>query len=292
MLAQNRFRPTRGSAVRSLAPRLAMTAAALSLLTACSEESSVVDPSPEPFQSGSLRNGTFYGAAVKLGDGTARSYFTTEDGVTTEVGFALSEKALQGLPAGNGHSDGSHAHFNSFDLRMHPQNTTPFRFLELNWNPQGHEPEGVYTVPHFDFHFWMRPAEERNAIDPSDPQWAQNAANVPAPEYLPAGYVPGGPPGTPLGQLAVPRMGVHWVDMASPELNGSPFTETFIYGTWNGKVMFVEPMITKAMLESKPSFSRALPTPQKGYAPGSYRIYWNPRAREYRVALTGLPTQP
>ena len=33
----------------------------------------------------------------------------------------------------------------------------PYRFMMLDWNPQGHQPPGVYTVPHFDFHFYMVP---------------------------------------------------------------------------------------------------------------------------------------
>ena len=141
----------------------------------------------------------------------------------------------------------------------------------------------------------MVPVEERNGIHPSDPGWAQKANNVPAPEYIPTNYAPGGPPGVAPADVAIPLMGVHWGDVTSPELpwiGGAPFTETFIYGTWNGKVIFAEPMITKAFLESKPSFSRTLPTAQKGYNPGSYRIYWNQRTQEYRVALTELPAQP
>ena len=41
---------------------------------------------------------------------------------------------------------------------------------------------------------------------------------------------------------------------APPELQpppaGKTFTETFIYGSWDGKFIFLEPMITKAYLES------------------------------------------
>lgn len=57
------------------------------------------------------------------------------------------------------------------------------------------------------------------------------------------------------------------------------------------RTIFAEPMITKAFLETKPSYRRAMPTPQEGYDPGSYRVYWRESAKEYRVALTGLPPQ-
>ena len=47
-------------------------------------------------------------------------------------------------------------------------------------------------------------------------------------------------------------MGVHWID---PEVAGvrraRQFTQTFIYGSWNGRLIFAEPMITKALLESR-----------------------------------------
>ena len=56
-------------------------------------------------------------------------------------------------------------------------------------------------------------------------------------------------------------------------------------------MIFAEPMITKAFLGTKPNYSRTLPTAQAGYTPGGYRIYWNEKTKEYRVALTGLPAQ-
>ncbi|MGI8637700.1 MAG: hypothetical protein ACR2KZ_20055, partial [Segetibacter sp.] len=57
----------------------------------------------------------------------------------------------------------------------------------------------------------------------------------PTASYLPQNYFPGAP---------VPQMGKHFVDIASPELNGQPFTQTFIYGSYDSKVTFYEPMIT------------------------------------------------
>ncbi|HEY7597085.1 MAG TPA: hypothetical protein VH969_28315, partial [Actinophytocola sp.] len=43
-----------------------------------------------------------------------------------------------------------------------------------------------------------------------------------------------------------PAMGNHLVDPTAPEFNGTPFTHTWIYGVWNTKVTFFEPMITHA----------------------------------------------
>ena len=55
-------------------------------------------------------------------------------------------------------------------------------------------------------------------------------------------------------------MGAHWLDITSPELNQEnpkSFTQTFIYGSYDGKVIFMEPMITKAFMDSTSQFERA-----------------------------------
>jgi hypothetical protein len=63
----------------------------------------------------------------------------------------------------------------------------------------------------------------------------------PAQDYMPSTYVaiPGG----------VPMMGAHWIDVTTDELNGKPFTQTFLYGSYGGKVSFFEPMIILAFLK-------------------------------------------
>ncbi len=45
-------------------------------------------------------------------------------------------------------------------------------------------------------------------------------------------------------------MGAHWVDPTSPEFTGAGFSRTFLYGFWDGHMNFLEPMITKAFIES------------------------------------------
>jgi hypothetical protein len=119
---------------------------------------------------------------------------------------------------------------------------------------------------------------------PTDPEFEAKGARVPAPELVPAGYtkLPG----------AVPLMGAHWVDPTSPELNGELFTTTFLYGSWDGKPTFAEPMVTKAFMETKPDVRAPVAVPARyaapGYYPTEYRVYWNAGAKEYRVALSGL----
>ena len=256
-------------------PRRTLALAALLVLPLAGCEDDVSRPDLD---------GLVYGDAVALGAGNARSYVQLENGTPVEIGVALSEQALQGLPAGNGDAND---HSNMFVHLLPMPDGVPlqFNFVELDWNPAGHEPPGIYDLPHFDFHFNLNTEAERLAIDPADPAFQQMAENVPAQEFMPAGYV------AP-ALVAVPRMGVHWIDPTSPELNGETFTATFIYGTWDGELIFAEPMITREFLLSKPSFNKTIPAPARvqkaGPMPTAYRIYWNETTKEYRVALASL----
>lgn len=263
-------------------------------------------------ESGARRH---YGTAVRVGGGYARAYVVYErgdGGAPVEVGVALDERALEDLPARNPHaprtSPAGHEHVDNYPylLSLPEGGAPPYRFVELDWNPGGHEPPGIYDTPHFDFHFYTVSPAERASIVPSDPRFQEKADLLPPERERPDSYVVAAPPGAPAP--GVPLMGVHWVDTRSPELQGMfgkpeayrPFTRTFIYGSWNGRFHFVEPMITRAHLLARkaavepaerdeviavpmaPSYS----TP--GYYPGAYRITWDEEAKEYRVALTQL----
>lgn len=236
-----------------------------------------------------------YGTPVPLGDGRARTYVVldTKAGQSpVEVGVALDERALSGLPSGGEE--------NVYRLALPARGPAPYTFVELDWNPRGHEPVGVYTVPHFDFHFVTISDDEWNSIVPTDPLWAAKASNLPTGAYVPRPYIVPGPPAA----VAVPKMGVHWLDPRSPELQNllgnptayQPFTKTFIYGSWNGRFTFLEPMITRAYLLSQPDVVVPIPTPAlyplPGFFPSAYRVTYDAQAREYRIALTALVARP
>jgi hypothetical protein len=240
-----------------------------------------------------------YGGPVQLGGGRARTYVVTDQqtGNPIEVGVALDQAALHNLPASGTLGGGGHEHYTSQLLSLPAGHNTPYQFVELNWNPKGHG--GPYTAPHFDFHFYRISLDERNAIDPAKPEYATRTANLPATEELPAGYVSSHQllNLTP-AQASVPRMGLHWVDMASPELppKNQPFTATFILGSWDGKVIFDEPMITRDFILSQrdSTAAREIPVPAaRRYRPAGfylrgYRVSFDARSGEYRIALTGL----
>jgi len=221
---------------------------------------------------------THYGPAVPLGNGKAQSFITlSRNGAPTAMGIAISEKALENLPTGHeGH--GNHGSLETF-LRLPSQATmTPFKYIILDWAPEGHEPEGVYNVPHFDCHFYMISNEERLGITPL----AEMDPEIPETKYIPVPYIqlPG----------RVPKMGVHWLDPRSPELAGGTFTRTFIYGTYKEKVAFLEPMITLDYIKSKPSDIDPIPLAEAfqiaGFYPSKYQVKYNAVRKEYLIQLS------
>ena len=235
-----------------------------------------------------LERVSLYGTTQPLGDGTMRTYIEMVNSEPVEVGIALSEHALENLPSGH-HDPGAvvfegHHVMWEYVLDLPADNPTPFRHVALNWNLTGHEPAGIYDVPHFDFHFNLISDAERRTITPEDPKFDDKAARLPASTHVPAGY--SAQPG------AVPLMGAHWVDPTSPELNGNPFGTTFLFGTWDGALIFAEPMITKAFLDAKPDFAAEIPVPAQvdvpGYYPSRYGVRWNEETKEYRVSLEAL----
>jgi hypothetical protein len=223
--------------------------------------------------------GRLYGPDAAVGRGRARAYIVFEQGRPIELGIEMTEASLLDLPAHGDHLA------NETVLEVPPGSHTPFRHLTVNWNPAGHGPTGIYTLPHFDFHFYTIEDAARRAIHPADSAFRRKAAALPTPEYVPAGYVSPAP-------FAVPLMGVHWVDPTSPEFKGGTFTTTFQYGSYDGQMIFIEPMITKAYLETKQSASFPVPVAAKhvvaGYYPSSYTVRFNQSTSRYDIALTNL----
>jgi hypothetical protein len=250
--------------------------AALAFAVACSD-------STEPSKAG-----TFYGPSQALGQGTARTFVQLDaSGTPTALGIALSETALTGLPTAVTPPNPAAA---MLDLAFPAEaSVTGFDHAEIQWNPMGHEPPQLYGLPHFDFHFYLVPMSQEMAIVPSDPQFASKASNLPSGEYVPQGYIT--PPGPPAANT-VPQMGLHWIDTKAPELNGQTFSKTFIYGSYDGRFIFVEPMITKAYLDSHPNATTPIPQPAKwaiaAYYPTTYTVAYDPTAKEYRITLGGL----
>jgi hypothetical protein len=242
------------------------------LLGACHHD----DATPQP--------STTYGTPTPVGSGLARAYVTTDaSGNPTEVGVRLSAVALTGLPA-------TPATGTMYMVALPTAaNLTPFDHVSLDWNPLGHDPLPIYGVPHFDCHFYMQSMSAQMAITLDDPK----GDIFPPTAMLPAGYqtAPNVVPAR-----TVPMMGRHWVDPTSPEYQpGGHFSSTFIYGSYDGHVTFLEPMFTKDQLTPALSFTAPIKQPQTyeasvsgRYFPATYSLRYDAAANEYVIALQQL----
>ena len=234
-----------------------LTAAVLLSTTACEKDDS----------------GTYYGEKANYQGSELSTYITTdEDGHPKEIGFTVTEAAFNSFDALTGDVDWS------LDFPT-ANNETPFVHLWAGFNPHGHEPMGIYDKPHFDFHFYTTSEAERLTISPAD--------TVKGAKPLPAGEVPA----TYFNAGLVPTMGSHWIDGTAPELNGQPFTETFIFGSFDGKMTFYEPMITKAFIEEKHNFSKNIPAVtafgQRGkYYPTKFGFRHDDAAKTYQFYMS------
>ncbi|HVZ57700.1 MAG TPA: hypothetical protein VG870_13665 [Chitinophagaceae bacterium] len=205
-------------------------------------------------------SGLFNGPVVSYQGGKAWTWVQTDaDNKPLRVGISIDDQAMAHLDPGTSES-GEDADAISLAFDSHAS-LTPFQHALVEWNPHGHEPAGIYDKPHFDFHFYMTSEADRLAI----PAYEQNSAAFD--HFPPAGYMPDVYQAIPGG---VPQMGTHWVDVNTPELHGQPFTQTFLYGSYNGAVTFYEPMITKAFLYTSANFRRDIPVPAKFARAGYY----------------------
>jgi hypothetical protein len=217
------------------------------LLVGCNEEDEVAP--------------TYKGAEQSIGNGKAYTWakFST-DGKPTSLGFTMTKGALDNLPHGGIAL--------VLELPAEAKGKTPFDHIMLDYLHTGHEPPGVYDVAHFDMHFYLQPLAERKAIPPY-PLASTKFDKLPATDFMPKGYIR-----LPAG---VPEMGVHWADPSSAELSGKgKFTETLIYGSYDGLVTFMEPMVSYDFLKNNPNLSKTMPLPAKfaksGYYPMKYSI--------------------
>lgn len=161
---------------------------------------------------------------------------------------------------------------------------TPFQYMMIDWNPQGHPPAGIYDKPHFDFHFYIQDWDEVMAIAPGSCSGLACDAYERAIKPVPAAFVPSGY--IDVGSV-VPYMGNHLIDATSPEFNGKPFTRTWLYGAYDGQVTFYEPMITLQSLISEPNQCTSIKQPEQyadsGYYPTKYCTEYDRDNSVYRI---------
>jgi len=238
--------------LHSFARAFALILSLAIVTTACEKESQKENP-------------VFEGPRVSIGNGKTYTWVKLRaDGNPDKLGITLTKDALENLP-----QDPNDHHHNTFTLQLHQKaSAIPFDHVTVDWNPVGHPPQNLFMVPHFDFHFYAMTQGERAQIPPYQVDPSKHDILPPA-EYMPQDYqrIPEG----------VPAMGVHWADMTAPEFNGEPFTYSFLYGSYNGKVTFLEPMVKYQFLKDGGTVNQTIKQPQKymrsGFYPTKFRIY-------------------
>jgi hypothetical protein len=213
---------------------------------------------------------TVYGSSKTFGSGTVKSFARLDAaGKLTQIGAAFSDAAIFSL---------AHTSIDmALELPAEAMKNTQFKHVYLGFLHTGHGPEKIYDVPHFDVHFYTVPNEERLAMNEKTMEKMSKPAS---PDILPTGYIP---------TVPVPFMGQHWEDVKAPEFNGKPFTATMVYGTFDGNLIFQEPMISLDFLKKAQNEVFALHQPAKymksGMYPTEYRVAYNSTEKQFEVTI-------
>ena len=247
------------------------------------------------------------GWRASLGDGEVRSFADVgENGAPNAVGIMVSARALAGLPTepsdrhhctdrdGDGVTAQTSECIPTHELvvplpdAVTGRSDTPFKWALVNWNMLGHIPSGVYDVPHFDVHFYMTPIEEVFAIGDGTcgPEFVDCDDFATAKTPLADGLMH---PDFKDVDAIVPAMGNHLIDLTGAEFNGEPFTRTWIYGMFDGRVTFYEEMVALAYLQGKPDSCLPIKSPEAvdvaGYYPTERCIRYDAGADAYLVSM-------
>jgi len=159
--------------------------------------------------------------------------------------------------------------------------------LTMFWEAMGHPP-GPFMTPHFDFHFYVVPPGEEMTYDCKDltkPASLPAAYTLPDP-VLPAEFAKMLGVSTLIG-LCVPTMGMHSLLTADLE-SKETFRGDMVIGYYGGKPIFIEPMLTKAMLQEKKSFDLPIPTIPglSGNYPRTFHAEYDEAAQSYRFIFS------
>ncbi|HTG66403.1 MAG TPA: hypothetical protein VL859_08520 [Flavobacterium sp.] len=226
----------------------------------------------------------FKGPEKQLGYGKVRSWISvTKSGNPNEIGIEITPEAFKNLTDEDDKKIPADHSTIIVPLHLKAKQLTPFDHIGLNWNPHGHVPEGVFDVPHFDIHFYMISVADQMAIPAYSEETDAAFNNYPPDGYMPADYF------TPPGEAtAEPQMGKHWLPANLPDF--LPFSKIMIYGSYNGNVIFVEPMITLEYLlsnvDSSTDYSQPNLFQKPGNYPTKYNVYHNPNNGNTYITLS------
>lgn len=228
------------------------------------------------------------GAEARLGDGAFSSFARLDrEGVPQAIGLVFSAEALNSLPVdrsdehrcfdhdGDGAIEpdpeclASHERVIPLPTELSRRADIPFKWVLLNWNPGGHAPLHIYGLPHFDVHYVMEPIEKIFALmpGPCGEEFIRCDQFERAVRPVPSNYVH--PDFQNVG-AAVPAMGNHLVDLTGHEFHGSAFDRTWIFGSYDGRIIFWEEMVTREYLANRPDTCFDIKTPAAVAVAGHY----------------------
>ncbi len=235
---------------------------------------------------------TYYGAPMTVGSGSARVYVIENTSGTVEVGIEADSTAFVNL------ASDSHLHLDlptsdSFDV-------SPIDHIDLGFALNGHPggpwsdaadvPENSYwAVPHFDVHFMTISDKEADKIIIPNPTDSSDLAYVvPAASDLAAGYALGLNSG-------ISGEGSHWAAGGEFSDFPAPFDYNFLYGFYDGKMTFEEPMVAQTFLadlkngltsDVLQAFSVSSTNPAFG---DQYFIRYDAGSDVFRMGVTTIP---
>jgi hypothetical protein len=232
----------------------------------------------------------YQGDSADLGNGTVSTYVETDAaGDLVSIGVLLSASTFEGIPSepdgtapcfdvdGDGVEDPQTECFMMLRRDLYlptaaSQAMAPFGYVQFNYNPMGHPPPAppVYGVPHFDFHFFLVGLDDVKEIRTGTCGFfidceVYERARVPVPEkYMPPTYIEVG--------AAAGEEGNHLLPSTAPELADPPadFTQTFIFGSYDGHIIFYEPMIAASVFNRGLDECHDIAEPAAWEVAGSY----------------------
>ncbi len=229
------------------------------------------------------------GSCADVYHGRVCTWATTQNGHLLEVGATIPFASIENAPKQNPNAmKWPPVAVASLDLPEPARRASSFTQLTMYWESRGHPPAS-YMTPHFDFHFNTISANDRLAIDCTD---TAKPAAVPVAYRLP--NIPLPPDmakmmGVPvLVGLCVPKMGMH--ALLESEIDRTDmFRGSMVLGYYHGKLIFLEPMLTRVKLLEKKSFDLPIPMiPGVGVQPTKFHAEYDAATSSYRFAFSGF----
>mmetsp|Transcript_43181 Transcript_43181/g.91855 ORF Transcript_43181/g.91855 Transcript_43181/m.91855 type:complete len:346 (-) Transcript_43181:185-1222(-) len=191
---------------------------------------------------------------------------------------------------------------------------TGFASISLDWQACGHPPVNVFTVPHYDFHFYTDPAEIRAERTCDQPEGApicipdvkaqttasgraffsvatvwQLVDDVNSATNAPANM----PPGFTCGLAdAIPLSGTHCWDLSSQPADVASWINPFlILGSYDSKIAFFEPMAPVSFVTGSGTNSHSEKLVYEGQTvhtlPHEWSMMYNSNTNRTTVTLKG-----